>query len=222
MKKTLTSSKSAAAIFAAALIVSCGSEKSSSGNDAAVQRQSEAVSTTAAPVAQTQTSQAQQPAAFSPYVDADGNISRPENFLNDPNWTHIGNWTIVNENGEGNGLHNVYTTYDAVKAYRASGVFPDGAVLVKEVLGANANNLTTGRVHWKGDNAVWFVMVKDAQGRFADNPLWGEGWGWALFQADNPAKQVATDYKADCLECHVPAKDTDWIYVQAYPVLSEK
>jgi hypothetical protein len=44
--------------------------------------------------------------------------------------------------------------------------------------------------------------------------LWGDGWGWALFKADVPDKQVATDYKKDCLDCHVPAKSTDWIYVK--------
>jgi len=37
-----------------------------------------------------------------------------------------------------------------------------------------------------------------------------------------PGKQVATDYKKDCLGCHIPAKATDWVYVQGYPVLSSK
>ncbi len=164
---------------------------------------------------------AAQNAAFSPYVDAQGNISRPTDFLTGENWTHLGSWGVVNPNGEGNGIHNVYTTYDVVKAYRETGKFPDGAVLVKEVKGAHAADLTTGRAHWGSDNAVWFVSIKDSTDRFPNNPLWGEGWGWALFEAGNPAKQVAKDYKADCLGCHVPAKDTDWMYVQAYPVLTE-
>jgi hypothetical protein len=41
--------------------------------------------------------------------------------------------------------------------------------------------------------------------------------GWALFKSDAPDKQVATDYKKDCLGCHIPAKATDWVYVQGYP-----
>ena len=210
----LTLSKGAAAIIAAALIASCGS-----GNEETQTKPTEQVANK--PVVQA-TPEPAQTASFSPYVDADGNISKPENFLNDPNWAHIGSWAVVNEGGEGNGMHNVYTTYDSLRGYQQSGVFPDGTVLVKEVLGADATSLTTGRAHWASSNIVWFVMVKDSQGRFADNPLWGDGWGWALFEANAPSKQVATNYKTDCLDCHVPAKDTDWIYVQAYPVLNEK
>ena len=30
---------------------------------------------------------------------------------------------------------------------------------------------------------------------------------------------VTTNYKADCLPCHVPAKKDDWIYIRGYPEL---
>jgi hypothetical protein len=69
---------------------------------------------------------------------------------------------------------------------------------------------------------VWFVKVKAEKSRFPDSKLWGDGWGWALFKADAPDKQVATDYKKDCLGCHVPAKSTDWTYIQGFPVLKSK
>ncbi len=32
-------------------------------------------------------------------------------------------------------------------------------------------------------------------------------------------KATSTDYHSDCQGCHVPAKATDWIYVNGYPVL---
>lgn len=32
---------------------------------------------------------------------------------------------------------------------------------------------------------------------------------------------TSTDYKTDCLTCHVPAKQTDWIYTQGYPPLQK-
>ncbi|MEL7374909.1 MAG: cytochrome P460 family protein [Pseudomonadota bacterium] len=60
---------------------------------------------------------------------------------------------------------------------------------------------------------------KDTKGRFADNPLWGEGWGWALYKPDAPQTNVATDFQKDCIGCHIPAKDTDYVYVDAYPTL---
>jgi hypothetical protein len=63
-------------------------------------------------------------------------------------------------------------------------------------------------------------MVKDTQARFSDNALWGDGWGWALFKPDDKANNLASNYKVDCLGCHVPAKDTDWVYTSAYPTLT--
>ncbi|MFL2545863.1 MAG: cytochrome P460 family protein [Candidatus Rariloculaceae bacterium] len=65
----------------------------------------------------------------------------------------------------------------------------------------------------------WFVIIKDSEGRFAGNPLWGEGWGWVLFQTGDNRDNVATSYASDCLGCHVPARDNDWVYIEAYPTL---
>jgi len=63
-------------------------------------------------------------------------------------------------------------------------------------------------------------MVKDTKGRFKNNPIWGDGWGWALFKTDDTSKNASNDYKADCLGCHMPAKQNDWIYVEGYPTLT--
>jgi hypothetical protein len=62
-------------------------------------------------------------------------------------------------------------------------------------------------------------MVKDSKETHPGNPLWGDGWGWSWFDADEPLKTTSTDYHTDCQGCHVPAKATDWIYVNGYPVL---
>lgn len=153
---------------------------------------------------------------FSEFVGSDGSISFPADYKS---WTHLGTWGVVNEGGEGNGVHNVFTSSDTIDAFNATGEFPDGAVLVKEVLASEGAPLTTGAANWATDHQVWFVMIKDSEGRFPGNDLWGNGWGWALFQADDPTKQVATNFEADCLGCHVPAQDTDWIYTYAYPAL---
>src|SRR5215472_18487432 len=95
---------------------------------------------------------------------------------------------------------------------RKTGKFTDGTVLVKEVFGTMHAQMTTGDAHWASGTKVWFVMIKDEKGRYSSNPLWGDGWGWALYNSDAPDKQVATDYKKDCLGCHIPARGTDWVY----------
>jgi hypothetical protein len=120
-------------------------------------------------------------------------------------------------------MHPVYASPGTAEYYRRNKTFADGTVLVKEIHGTAAGQMTTGNVDWATDPPqVWFVMIKDAKGRFPNNPLWGNGWGWALFKANAPDKQVATDFKKDCLGCHVPAKADDWIYIKGYPPLHSK
>ena len=163
------------------------------------------------------TSKADENGSFSPYVDKDGQITRPTDFKE--KWTYLGSW--VHPNSEKDGMHNVYTQPGVVEKYKENGSkFPDGAVLVKEVRSTKSQNMTTGKdvIHAQ-DLVLWFVMIKDEKGRFPDNPKWGDGWGWALYYADDPSKDVSTNYKVDCLGCHIPAKQTDWIYIQGYPVL---
>ena len=118
-----------------------------------------------------------------------------------------------------NQMHLTYASPGAADYYRRNKKFADGTVLVKEVFGTDHAQMTTGDAHWAKDTKVWFVLIKDSKDRYPHNPLWGDGWGWALFKSDAPNKQVATDYKKDCLGCHTPAKTDDWIYVKGYPVL---
>jgi len=154
---------------------------------------------------------------FSPYVDTNGNISFPQGFRT--SMVHLGSWFVPE--GGASGFHDVYTEKDSVEAYRRTGKFPDGATIVKELRMAQSADFTTGKgvSYATSELKQWFVMIKDSKNRFADNPLWGEGWGWALYKPDNLGKNAATDFRTDCLGCHVPAKDQDWVYTEAYPTL---
>ena len=157
---------------------------------------------------------------FSPYVDEQGNISFPEDFRT--SMVHLGSWFVPE--GGASGFHDVYTEKESALAYRETGKFPDGATIVKELRAASAGTYTTGtNVSYATDGLKqWFVMIKDETGRFEDNPIWGDGWGWALYKPDDRAKNVAADYKTDCLGCHVPARANDWVYTEAYPTLSKE
>jgi hypothetical protein len=152
-------------------------------------------------------------------VDKAGNIRKPPNYRD--LYQSFGSYTVHTPSGDEE-MHLTYASPGTAEQYRKTGQFPDGAVLVKEVFGTAHDKLTTGDAHWPKDTKVWFIMIKDSRGRYTGNPLWGDGWGWALYKADAPDKQVATDYKVDCQGCHIPAQSTDWIYVDGYPVLSKK
>ena len=153
------------------------------------------------------------------FVDKTGNIRKPADFRD--LYQELGAYTPVDFNNNTE-MHYTYASPGTAEYYRKAGKFADGTVLVKEVFATDHAQLTTGDAHWATNTKVWFVMIKDDKGRYPGNPLWGDGWGWALFKADAPDKQVATNYKKDCLGCHVPAQSTDWVYVQGYPVLKSK
>ena len=157
---------------------------------------------------------------FSPYVDKKGNIKFPENFRT--SMVHLGSWFVPA--GDASGFHDVYTEKESVDAFQKTGKFPDGATLVKELRGSKSASYTTGAdvSHSTGQLKQWFVMVKSKDQRFGDNPIWGDGWGWALFKPDDTSKNLANNYKTDCLGCHIPAKEKDWIYTEAYPLLESK
>lgn len=157
---------------------------------------------------------------FSPYVTTEGGISLPADYRE--KFVHLGTWAVATKPDKPvHELHSVYTRPEDIQAYRKDGKFPDGAVLVKEITNVGSDKLTTGQSTWATDVKIWFVMVKDSKGRFPKNDLWGLGWGWALFEAKDPKKNVATDYKTDCKACHVPAKNDDWVYVRGYPLLKK-
>ena len=159
-------------------------------------------------------------ASFNGYelVDKAGNIRKPADYRD--HYQSLGTWAVVDP--KGNQLHVVYASPGAAEYYRKNGKFGDGTVLVKEVFGTDHAQMTTGDAYRASAMIQWFVMIKDEKGRYSNNPLWGDGWGWALFKPDAPEKQVATDYKKDCINCHIPAKSTGWTYVQGYPVLKSK
>jgi len=163
-------------------------------------------------------------------TDTKGNLHVPEAYRT--TYEFLGTWAVADNQGQGSQeLHVVYASPGTIAAYRKDGHFPDGTVLVKEVHFAATSQMTTGTVSHADKLRGWFVMVKDSSGRYADNNMWGDGWGWSWFDAASPStpslklslpgERVATstDYRANCKACHQPAQATDWIYVDGYPPL---
>jgi len=151
-------------------------------------------------------------------ADAMGNLHVPDAYRT--TYQALGSWAVAADQGQGSKeLHVVYASPGTITAYRNDGHFPDGVVLVKEVFQAVTEPMKTGTVSHAETLKGWFVMMKDGHGRYADNKLWGDGWGWSWFDAGNPSKTTFTDYKKDCQPCHVPAQVSDWIYVRGYPAL---
>jgi hypothetical protein len=161
---------------------------------------------TVAALAGCQSASAQANQKFNGYdlVDKAGNIRKPADYRD--LYQFLGTYTPTGSNGDTE-MHVTYASPGAAQYYRKNGKFADGTVLVKETFTTDHAQLTTGDARWATNKTiVWFVMIKDTKNRFPNNPLWGNGWGWALFKADAPDKQVATSFKKNCLGCHVPAQ----------------
>ena len=166
---------------------------------------------------------AKEPDGIQIATDGIGNIKLPDvDYRKD--WVSLGSWAVAAEEGTqgSKGIHAVYTQLETIEAYRKNGKFPVGAILIKELFSTTTQDMTTGTVSRADKTSGWFVMIKDSEGRFPENKLWGDGWGWAYFDAKDREKTTTTDYKADCKGCHVPAEKNDWVYVEGYPVLKSK
>jgi hypothetical protein len=163
-------------------------------------------------------------------ADASGNLHVPEGYRT--TYQFLGTWAVASDQSPGSQeLHVVYASPGTLAAYRQKGHFPDGAVLVKEVYRAATAEMTTGTVSHADSLRGWFVMVRDRSGRHSENETWGDGWGWAWFDAGKPSTpsralplpgggvEPSGDFRENCKPCHAPAEATEWIYVQGYPPL---
>jgi hypothetical protein len=78
-------------------------------------------------------------------VDAAGHLRVPADYRT--LYQALGSWAIAADSGGGSKeMHTVYAPPGAMDAYRKTGRFPDGAVLVKEVFATSTNEMATGTV----------------------------------------------------------------------------
>jgi hypothetical protein len=105
-------------------------------------------------------------------VDAAGNLRVPDDYR--ATYQFLGSWAVAADEGQSpKELHVVYASPGTIAAYRKSGGFPDGAVLVKEVFYTATEPMTTGIVSHADKLNGWFVMVNDNNNRHVGNDLWG-------------------------------------------------
>lgn len=94
------------------------------------------------------------------------------------------------------GIHHFYANAAAVEGHR-SGAFPDGAVLVDDLLEAPEN----GGVTREGPRRRTAVMLKDAA-RFPETG----GWGFEVYRGEVRDGTLDRAGRAACYACHAKAK----------------
>jgi hypothetical protein len=120
-------------------------------------------------------------------------------------WTHVKSMVI--QPGHPlyepfGGIHHIYANWRAFKAMKSGKSFPDGAVLVFDLLEAKQenNSLVEGPRKFIG------VMQRDSKG-FIDSG----GWGFAEFKGDTK-EGVVGEPKNACFVCHEAQKQKDYVF----------
>lgn len=122
------------------------------------------------------------------------------------NWTHVKSMVI--EQGHPlhapfGGLHHLYANEEAMAGYR-SGDFPDGAVLVFDLLVADAAD----HAITEGSRKLVGVMHKD-RNRYPETG----GWGFEGFAGDSKTERlVKGDPVQACYGCHTSQAATGYVF----------
>jgi hypothetical protein len=147
----------------------------------------------------------------------DGKLKKPEGYRK---WMYVGTPLTPNDlNGGEAGFpefHAVYMDPKNFAHYEKTGEFPDGTVMVKELISVGAKEAPSGKGYFMGDFLGLETSIKDSK-RFKDEP---GSWAYFSFGHKYPLKAEATKQAAaSCNECHQINAAKDYVFSQYYPVL---
>lgn len=170
-------------------------------------------------------SKAQTAAKSAVQYTKDGKLLLPEGYRR---WVYIG--APLTPNGLNGGkagfpeFHNVYVEPSAFDVYTKTGTFPEGTIIVKELVKVQRSDFpdgsaqeASGRGYFQGDLNGADVLVKDAK-RYAAT----RGWGFFNFGHHAPPYEASAALapRESCASCHeANAGNTDMVFQRFYPVL---
>ena len=145
---------------------------------------------------------------------ANGELMRPEGYRE---WIFVGSPVTPNDMNDGHAafpeFHDVYIDRASFDQFRRTGAYPEGAVIVKELVSVGAKSASSGRGYFPGKFNGIAAAVKDTT-RFG-----GERSGWGYFDFGLEKKMAAVELPANCNACHKAGAERDMVFDQFYPVL---
>jgi hypothetical protein len=132
---------------------------------------------------------------------ATGQIGFPEGYRE---WTHTKSMVIQQGHflyQQFGGIHHIYANRKALTALQANTPFPDGSVLVLDLLTAQPD----ASAILEGSRRLRAVMEKDGK-RFARTG----GWGYEVFKGDT-REGTLSDGGAGCHGCHKSRRTHDCV-----------
>jgi hypothetical protein len=153
-----------------------------------------------------------------PSYNDKGEMIRPDISFRE--WVYVGTPLTPNSLNNGNApfpeFHNVYIHPSDFDHYKRTGQFPDGTVMVKELVLVGSTAAVSGNGFFMGEFAGLETTVKDSE-RFPDEP---GNWAYFSFGHSYPLADSAAAFPAPaCNACHAASAADDFVFTQYYPVL---
>ena len=115
-------------------------------------------------------------------------------------------------------LHNVYIDPVSWTQWKKTGEFPDGTLVMKELVSVGSKQASSGNGYFQGEYIRLEASVKN-KNHFPDTP---GNWGFFRFKIENSLelrKTAAVEPSKNCSACHQASATTDQVFTQYYPVL---
>ena len=146
-----------------------------------------------------------------PQYTTDGRLQRPAGYRE---WIYLSTGLDMSYSEKApvrdhSMFDNVFVDPAAWQAFKASGHWPDKAVLVLEVRGANSK----GSINQHGQYQAGEPMALEVH--VHDEARFEGGWGFFSFEGDAPAKRLP--YTEACYACHQQHGAVDTTFTQFYP-----
>ncbi len=147
-----------------------------------------------------------------------GELIQPKGYRE---WIFVGTPLTPNELNNGKApfpeFHAVYIHPSAYKKWKKTGAFPDGTILMKELISVGSKQAASGKGYFMGEYIGLEATIKDSK-RFNNEPAY-----WAYFSFTREGKPPTRTAKAfptaQCNACHQAFAKDDWVFTQYYPVL---
>lgn len=161
--------------------------------------------------------QTSRPVSPKPGYEANGALMRPEGYRE---WVYVGTPLTPNELNPPEApfpeFHNVYIHPSDFDHWKKTGTFPDGTVIIKELVSIGSKSATSGKGYFMGDFIGLEALVKDSK-RFKNEPGY---WAFFSFGHKYPLAEATEKLPlATCSACHQANGADDFVFTQYYPVL---
>ena len=153
-----------------------------------------------------------------PTFNEKGELNRPD--LSYREWVYIGTPLTPNELNPPEApfpeFHNVYIHPSDFDHWKKRGTFPDGTVIIKELVTVGSKQAVSGKGYFMGEFTGLEATIKDSK-RFQDEPGY---WAYFSFGHSYPLADSAAAFPtAACNACHESSAAEDFVFTQYYPVL---